>query len=80
MTESVTITLFMCDTYPQLLPSKHEWEIKQLLSELHNISYYALSFAGLPAVGIAHLARIDDLLKQDLSDKYRAALEYKKTQ
>ena len=61
------------------MPREYTDTIKTLLEELHSISFYALTFEGLPAIGIAHLARIDGLLAQPgISDRYRNALEYKK--
>ena len=81
MPESVDITYFLCDRYPQLLPDENKDQIKALIEELHTISFYALSFAGQPGIGIAHLAHIDKLLgSPNISQRHRDALQYKKTQ
>ncbi|KAI1143260.1 hypothetical protein F5Y05DRAFT_368032 [Hypoxylon sp. FL0543] len=76
--ESVDISYYIADWYPTLLPPQHEQVIKELIFELHEISYKLLTFG--TKTKYPHLNR-DWLLEQakrtDISDEYRKALEYK---
>lgn len=81
MPESVDITWYLCERYPSLLPSQHAETIKRLVTKLHEISFYSLSFGNMPARGLAIQDKIDETLKDpSISDRYRKALLYKKVQ
>lgn len=81
MPESQDITWYFCERYPSLLPSQHAETIKRLVTELHNISFYSLTFGNMPARGLAILDKIDEILKDpSISDRYRKALLYKQAQ
>lgn len=72
--ESVDITLYIAETYPDLLPNE---QVRVLLEELHTVNYFSLSFAGRPRTPKDGLLQL--LARQDISDRYRKALEYKLT-
>ena len=79
--ESEAITYFFCDRYPQLLPQEHESLIKRLITDLHKISFYSLTFGLMPARGLAIQDHINKILKDPtISQRYREALLYKKAQ
>ena len=79
MSESLRITLYISESYPQLLPTVHQKTILSLLDELHAISAYSLSFPppkdGSPLRPSPKLTEL--LARPDISDAYRKALEHK---
>lgn len=82
VTESLEMTLHIAHFYPDLLPEVHAATVKQLLKELYTIQPLSLSATPLgpdeQANGIANPS-IDELLnKDDISPKWRGALEFKR--
>lgn len=76
--DSVEITHFISKRYPSLSPSLQQESIEILLKDLHELSFFALSFLERPFVAEATLRAIDDRLSgNDISDRYRKALKYK---
>ncbi len=78
LTDSLDITYYLCDLYPNLAPAEHKEVIYRLLKELHQIQYLSLSFtpaqnrAGGITVAIEKLAA-----QPDISERYREALKFK---
>jgi len=82
VTESLEITFHIASFYPELLPEVHAETIEQLLDELHAIQPLSLSSSPLDpdkqADGISNPS-IDELLnRDDISSKWREALEFKR--
>lgn len=75
--DSVEITKYLARSYPTLLPASHGREIKQLLSELHGISFFSLTFAGKPQRHLASKAYLQDRLNDQISERYRATIKDK---
>ena len=44
ITETMDITRFICKRYPQLAPLPHVEQVMKFLDELHDISYFSLTF------------------------------------
>ena len=76
--DSVDITHYIAERYPQLRPDEIAEEIKQHLLELHSLNFFSLSFGSRPQQAEALVAAIDERLKMDISDGYRKALEFKR--
>ena len=78
ITDSLEITLYLMNLYPDLQPATHKQQILRLLHELHAINYFSLSFGANPH--FAHSMK-DDILQRmkvpSISERYREALEYK---
>ena len=72
--ESVEITLYHAETYPNLLPND---QVLPFLRELHSVNFFSLSFAGRART--AKDVVLQRLARDDISDRYRKALEYKLT-
>lgn len=78
MTDSLPITYHICELYPHLAPAPHKELSYRLLKELHAIQFLSLSFtprqnrAGGITIAIQKL-----LERDDISEKYREALEWK---
>lgn len=77
MPESVDITYAIASRYPSLLPQEHENEIKSLIRTLHDINFFSLIFAGKPEMQLGNLALLERKLGEDISEKYRKAIEHK---
>ena len=78
--DSLKMTFYMASRYPDLIPSAHEAQIRQLLLDLHALNYFSLSFPGREHVAQGFReAILRRLAKPDISDRYRKALEYKLT-
>ena len=75
--ESVDITLLMAKSYPNLLPTGHEQEIKRLLSELHTVNFFSLTFTGQHHVPRSWMQSLNQKLDGDISERYRAAIKQK---
>lgn len=67
----------MARSYPTLIPGSHDKKILQLLSELHRISFFSLTFAGKPQGQLASKAYLQGRLNDQISERYRAAIKYK---
>lgn len=77
--DSLEITLYMVEKYPDLIPASHKGKILPLLEELHSINYFSLSFTGMQEVINMHLR--DPIVKllesPGISQRYHDALQYK---
>lgn len=76
--DSRAITYEIAKHYPRLLPEEHAGEIRRLLSKLHEIDYYSLTFTGkymFPCGTIATL--LERRNSSDTSERYRQALDRK---
>lgn len=76
--DSRDITFKFAECYPQLMPTQHAGEIRDLLNELHEIDYYSLTFTGkymFPCGTIASL--LERRNGGDISVRYRHALDSK---
>lgn len=84
MPDSRDITNYFSRTFPSLRPAGYEDQIDEMLDKIHApLPYFILSFGGgHPADHVVKefLPRIDGLLaREDLSEEYRRALEYKRS-
>ena len=76
--DTLEITSYLLERYPDLVPEQHAGAIRELLQDVHALNYFALSFPDRPQVAEGFIKSIQDRLSQDdISDKYREALEYK---
>ncbi|KEF51398.1 uncharacterized protein A1O9_12547, partial [Exophiala aquamarina CBS 119918] len=76
--DSLEITFYLLKHYPGLMPKSHEEESLALLKAVHDLNYFALSFPDRPQVVAGFVKAIRDrLARDDISDEYRDALEYK---
>lgn len=75
--DSVDITYFIAERYPSLIPKEHEEEIKRLISKLHEINFFSLTFAGKPETQQRATASLEEKLQENISERYRKAIEYK---
>ena len=75
--ESADITKYLAESYPSMIPDSYGSEIRQLIDDLHGISFYAFTFAGKPQSIQGTKARLEGLQKQAISDRYRAAINTK---
>ncbi|KAF7587652.1 hypothetical protein BBP40_006908 [Aspergillus hancockii] len=67
LTDSLSISYWICEQHPSLIPERHRTTIQRLLSQLHRIQVENPN----PAV--------DDILaRDDITPEYRRALEYKR--
>lgn len=79
MPESLDITYYIAKQYPSLLPDSRVDQIVELLNELHDINFFALTFGSTPVVPTAKKVAVEEKLAQPgISEKYRQALEDKK--
>lgn len=79
--DSLEITHFIAERYPNLIPEGHQEEITALPKELHDVNYFSLSFAKFGGAHVAAgLAAAVEKILQDpgISDRYRSALEIKR--
>ena len=72
--ESVYITFYIAERYPNLIPNDR---VPALLKELHTVNFFSLSFTKRPRTAKPVVLQL--LARQDISDRYRKALEYKVT-
>lgn len=78
LTDSLDITYFLCDLYPNLAPEQHEEVIRDLLKQLHEIQYLSLSFTPAQNRAGGITTAIEELqAQQGLSESYSKALKYK---
>lgn len=75
--DSVDITIFMANSYSSLIPKEHEKEVKRLIYALHDINFFSLTFAGKPEMQQRNVASLEARMKEDVSERYRKAIEYK---
>lgn len=76
--DSVSITWYLCEWYPDLLPPQHAKKIKELIHELHQINIGALTTGGSSKYPTELLAKARELLQQnDISNTYKSVLENK---
>jgi glutathione S-transferase len=77
--DSLDITLYIAEQYPELIPQSHRDEISHLLQDLHSINYFSLSFSGEPEVASSIMRDpiMQILERPDISERYRDALQYK---
>jgi hypothetical protein len=78
--DSLSISYWFCDVYPELLPETHGSQIRTLLSQLHSIEALSLSAARpeQPEEDIVDPSCDQVLGRTDISDAYRHALQCKK--
>ncbi|KAF2171452.1 hypothetical protein M409DRAFT_18569 [Zasmidium cellare ATCC 36951] len=75
--DSVAITKYLAKSYPSMIPEPHKEKISQLLHDLHRISFFGFTFAGKPQTVGRSKGHLHEILDGDISDRYRAAIEYK---
>ena len=79
MPESLDITYYIAKQYPSLRPENHKDQIVELLNELYNINFLALTFCSTPIVSTDKKVAVEEKLAQPgLSEKYRHALARRK--
>ncbi|KAI1617798.1 hypothetical protein EDD36DRAFT_459471 [Exophiala viscosa] len=79
ITDSLDMTLFLAERYPDLLPTDHREQTVSYLKDLHAINYFSLSFGDQPEMAAGSMKAIDQRLEaHDLSERYRDALLYKR--
>lgn len=78
MPESLTITSYLCEWYPDLLPEQHKRTIKDLLQEVHGINAAILTFGPKnPNPGKWRATAEARSKEEGTSEAYKKALEHK---
>ncbi|OQV10802.1 Glutathione S-transferase, domain-containing protein [Cladophialophora immunda] len=75
--DSLQITHHIARLYPSLIPDSHADQIRSLLSDLHSLNYFSLSFSGREHVAHGFKTAVQQRLDGDISGRYRAALTFK---
>ncbi|KIX06621.1 uncharacterized protein Z518_04597 [Rhinocladiella mackenziei CBS 650.93] len=76
--DSLDITRFLSERYPQLLPSAHRDSINELLNELHQVWFVSLSFTAEDGRSEGLVKMILHLIEEPTtSEKYKTALQRK---
>ncbi|KAK5995683.1 hypothetical protein PT974_04100 [Cladobotryum mycophilum] len=75
--DSVKITHFLVDLFPDLAPASHRELILQLIDEIHSVNFFSLSFTKRPEIQYGIRDLIKGKMEEDISPRYRQALEYK---
>ena len=78
--DSLKITLYLSRYYPRMIPQSHYDEISTLLSELHAINYYSLTFTGKPETVQGIQEALRNRLNRQISERYRKAIDFKLAQ
>ncbi|KAK8015848.1 Thioredoxin-like protein [Apiospora marii] len=80
ITDSLDISYWLCDMFPQLLPSQHEATIRRLLRDLHAIEGISVTIRRRegPEEDLIDPCVDNALARDDISLEYRQALEAKK--
>ncbi|OQV08105.1 Glutathione S-transferase, domain-containing protein [Cladophialophora immunda] len=79
--DSMEITYYLFELYPSLCPPQHAATIRELIQELHGISFLALAFfKPRHQAWIKNITSYTDerLARADISVEYRNALEWKR--
>ena len=77
MPDSQVITKYLAESYPSLIPASHADEVKQLISRIHDINFFSLTYTGMPHVPQGSKTMLENQLKGDINERYRKAIEYK---
>ncbi|EXJ65707.1 uncharacterized protein A1O5_11234 [Cladophialophora psammophila CBS 110553] len=78
LSESVDITYFLAEYFPTLCPPHLASQITSLLSELHDINYFSLTYTDKPHRAVDMENSVQKVLaRSDISERYRKALELK---
>lgn len=78
ITESLEITQFLGQFCPELYPKHLSDSITSLMDELHQITYFSLTYTKSPQRASHMENGVKKLLSDpDISDRYRKALEFK---
>lgn len=75
--ESVDITFKFGEVYEDIIPEGQAGQIRELLDRQHELGVFSLTMGPRPGVGEAQTAVLEEKLKADISEKYRAALQAK---
>lgn len=75
--DSLAITKFLAKSYPSMMPKPYESQIIELLTGLHGINFFGLTFAGKFRVVEGMKANLQKIREGDISDRYKAAINYK---
>ncbi|KAJ0110010.1 hypothetical protein J7T55_0148127 [Diaporthe amygdali] len=75
--DSVEITFKFGEVYEDIIPETQAGQIRELLDRLHKLGIFSLTMGPRPGVGAGQTAVLEEKLKGDISDKYRAALKEK---
>ncbi|TVY87385.1 hypothetical protein LAWI1_G005630 [Lachnellula willkommii] len=78
ITDSLEITMYLAELYPNLQPKAHEQQIVRFLRDLHAINYFSLSYGTKPQfAGSLRDSVLQRMREPTTSQHYREALEYK---
>ncbi|KAH8698730.1 hypothetical protein BGW36DRAFT_426422 [Talaromyces proteolyticus] len=76
--ESVDISYYLCQFYPELLPIDYRDQIKSLLHALHRLNFHVITFAKRPERAAGLIKTTQERLSRSYnSEDYHRALEYK---
>ncbi|KAK8022572.1 hypothetical protein PG993_013339 [Apiospora rasikravindrae] len=80
ITDSLDISFWLCNLFPQLLPSQHEATIRRLLHDLHAIEGISITIRRRegPEEDLIDPCVDNVLARDDIGPEYRQALEAKK--
>ncbi|KAH8814838.1 hypothetical protein F5884DRAFT_841009 [Xylogone sp. PMI_703] len=77
--ESLDITYYLGEFYPNLSPPHLNEQIRDLLDDLHRINYFSLTYTHRPQRASDMMSQVTRLLAQEgISERYRKALEFKR--
>lgn len=78
ITDSLEITHFLAERYPQLIPQAQKDIIVPLLDELHQVWFVSLSFTAAEGRGAGIVLQIQEIMaKPTSSESYKATLQKK---
>ena len=78
LSESLDIAYFLAEHCPTLRPPHLTEQIEKLLTELHDINYFSLTYTHKPQRAADMENSVHKVLAgSDISERYRKALEFK---
>ncbi|CRG87495.1 hypothetical protein PISL3812_04513 [Talaromyces islandicus] len=76
--DSLEITHFIANYSKNLIPENYKTQITDLLTELHGLNYFSLSFPGRQRMAVTLSTPIEKRLQDpNITEEYRKALEFK---
>ena len=78
--QNASITEHIASRHPRLLPAAHKDEIIALVREMHDsLNFFTLSFTKSPKLAAGFKSGVERILaRNDISEEYWAALEFKR--
>lgn len=75
--DSLEITFYLTELFPDLMPSAHKEDVIRSLKELHDLNFFSLSYEGHHAMTQGVVGAIRSKMQGEVSQRYKDALNYK---